>query len=131
LREAHRVLVPRGRLAISDVVIEAPVPTALESVMGHVLCLAGALPRQGYVEALKLALFGNVRVTDRSQALVELLDRIERRAHNLRRLVPGAQPGWPEELADPEAALRAGEAFIKQGGAGYCVFVGRATPVTR
>ncbi len=125
MSEAHRVLAPRGRLAISDVVIEQTVPDSLQNLMGHVLCLAGALPEADYVQALERAGFRSVRARDESQTLVELVDRIDLRVRNLRRLSRTDQHLWPKELDDPTPTLAAAREFIEQRGAGYFVFVGR------
>jgi arsenite methyltransferase len=58
LREAYRVLKPGGRLAISDVVVDGPVPPALRrQVELWVGCLAGALEREDYQRKLAAAGF--------------------------------------------------------------------------
>jgi SAM-dependent methyltransferase len=62
-REAFRVLRPGGRLAVSDLVLEAPLPAPLlESVEAWVGCLAGAMLRDDYLGAIRAAGFRDVRV---------------------------------------------------------------------
>jgi len=63
LREAFRVLKPGGRLAVSDVVVDGPVPADLRrQVELWVGCIAGALERQDYLARLDAAGFGAVSV---------------------------------------------------------------------
>jgi len=62
-REAFRVLRSGGRLAVSDLVLERPLPAALrDSVEAWVGCLAGALLRRDYLEAIRGAGFRDVRI---------------------------------------------------------------------
>jgi arsenite methyltransferase len=63
LREAFRVLRPGGRMAVSDVVADGPVPTALRKDMeAWVGCLAGALEISEYEQLLHAAGFDQVAI---------------------------------------------------------------------
>ena len=63
LREAHRVLRPGGRFAVSDVVTQGELPADLRADMeAWVGCVAGALEEQEYRRLLAEAGFGDVDI---------------------------------------------------------------------
>ena len=126
LAEMKRVLSRRGRLAISDIVLEAPIPAALDNVMGRVLCIAGALDKRGYIDALEQAGFANVRYRDHSRVLREMIDDIEHRIERAKRLAETSALELPEQLRDAGATLRAARDYVLGGGAGYMIISGRS-----
>ena len=61
--EAFRVLKPKGRLMISDMVLLKDLPDKVkESVLAYVGCVAGADLKEDYLSKIKRAGFGNVEV---------------------------------------------------------------------
>jgi ubiquinone/menaquinone biosynthesis C-methylase UbiE len=65
--EAFRALKPGGRLMISDLVLSRPLPDRLrDSVSAYVGCIAGAVPKEEYLEALKAAGFQDVGIAEES-----------------------------------------------------------------
>lgn len=63
-REAFRVLRPGGRLAVSDIVTDGPLPAAVKaSLSAWAGCVAGALEVQDYVAAIEAAGFTEVNVS--------------------------------------------------------------------
>lgn len=63
LREAFRVLRPGGRLAVSDIIIDADLPEAIrQDLDAYVGCVAGALSSDEYRQKLESAGFRNVEI---------------------------------------------------------------------
>ncbi|MCJ7443979.1 MAG: arsenite methyltransferase [Methanotrichaceae archaeon] len=64
-REAFRVLKPGGRLMVSDIVLLKELPEFLrESIDAYVGCVSGALEKDIYLDAIRLAGFQDVNVVD-------------------------------------------------------------------
>lgn len=62
-REIARVLKPGGRMVVSDVVLDAPLPEAVaRDVLAYVGCIAGAALRRDYLDLLATAGLGEVEV---------------------------------------------------------------------
>ena len=73
-REAFRVLKAGGRLMVSDIVLLRELPGAVrESVAAYVGCVAGAVLKEEYLEAMRSAGFEDVQVLAEDVFPVELV----------------------------------------------------------
>jgi SAM-dependent methyltransferase len=62
--EAFRVLKPGGRLALSDIVTDGPLPQAVkDSLSAWAGCVAGALDVKDYIATIEAAGFTNIELT--------------------------------------------------------------------
>jgi hypothetical protein len=68
------VLKPGGRIVVSDILLERPLPAAIErDVLAYVGCVAGAEMRSRYFERLAAAGLGEIEVLRDSDFLESLL----------------------------------------------------------
>ena len=101
IREAHRVLKPGGRLALSDVTLNAPVPDSLQSVLGHTLCMAGARSADAYQNLIVAAGFKSPRCHDVSRVLLDTVQQIEKRLKLAEVITALQQTSLPLEFSGP------------------------------
>ena len=85
--EAFRVLKPGGRIAVSDIVLTAPLPEYIrDSIAAYTACVAGASIKEEYLDAVRSAGFTDIKVVDVKYFdvdFVELLPEIEQQAKSL------------------------------------------------
>jgi SAM-dependent methyltransferase len=63
--EAFRVLAPKGRVMVSDIVLLKPLPAVVkESVEAYAGCIAGAEIKDNYLDAIRKAGFTDIKVLD-------------------------------------------------------------------
>ncbi len=73
-KEAFRVLKPGGRLAVSDIVLLKELPDFVKmSTEAYIGCLAGAIMKASYIEAMRSAGFQEIRIVDESSFPIECL----------------------------------------------------------
>ncbi|MFB6361747.1 MAG: class I SAM-dependent methyltransferase [Halobacteriales archaeon] len=120
MEEAARVLGPDGRLALSDVVLEGPLPD-LPRPIERVLCLNGPRSREDLQDRLHAAGFEVGPVSDHREALLELRDRAGSRV-DYERLLP-AFGDRGRRLLDGVHQL---EAAVEAGDVSYVSLVARA-----
>jgi SAM-dependent methyltransferase len=103
-REASRVLRSGGRIAVSDIVLLADLPPALRSDLGLCAsCVGGALRKEQYLEAIRLAGFRDVRVVSERSAgrLIEDEAEAERLAG-----IAGLSPAEVQKLGEQIVSIQ-------------------------
>jgi arsenite methyltransferase len=73
-QEAYRVLKTGGRLMISDIVLLKQLPDFIkESIDAYIGCVAGAVLKEDYIEAMKNAGFDNIEILEESEFPIDVL----------------------------------------------------------
>ncbi|OHB54825.1 MAG: arsenite S-adenosylmethyltransferase [Planctomycetes bacterium GWF2_50_10] len=73
-KEAYRVLKPNGRLKVSDIVLTKPLPeSALNSIEAYVGCIAGAVMKSDYMNAINAAGFEKIEILDESEFPLDVM----------------------------------------------------------
>jgi SAM-dependent methyltransferase len=123
LAEIRRVLRPRGRLALSDVVVDRQrLPHELHSALAAIACIGEALSSRGYEELLAEAGLRPVAVESRDEDAAALAERVEDRLRGARLLGLDRASGSPMAAADAIALTAAARQAISDGALGYTIF---------
>jgi len=73
-KEAFRVAKPNGRIMISDIILLNDLPDYVKnSVEGYVACLAGAVRKEHYIDAMSKAGFENISIDKQGSFPIELM----------------------------------------------------------
>lgn len=73
-KEAFRVVKPNGRMMISDIILLKELPDYVKnSVEGHIACLAGAVRKDDYLDAIQKAGFTDIRIDKEAPFPIELM----------------------------------------------------------
>ena len=72
--EAFRVTKPNGRIMISDIILLKELPDYVKNtVEGHIACLAGAVTKEHYINAIEKAGFEHISIDKQAAFPIELM----------------------------------------------------------
>lgn len=77
--EAARVLKPGGRLGVTDITVNGPLPEEIQTALAWVACIRGAGTTSEYVSEFADAGFDGFAITDQSVALHEMISAVRRK----------------------------------------------------
>lgn len=125
LSEIKRVLKPGGRLGLSDVVLNQPLPEALNNLLSRVFCISGARTTQEYGDMI--ADVGLIMLQQRrvDWVISEMAEQISQRATLLKSLSGEQEVIVPDWISDNPSLLENIKYFIKSDGLGYVLMSAR------
>jgi SAM-dependent methyltransferase len=124
--EMARVLRPKGRLGLTDMTVNGPLPDDVQSLLAWVACVAGAGSSEEYVAMLRAAGLADFIVEDQQDALLDMVADLRRKllgvelAAGLGRL----DLGDPDLNEGKRLARRAVE-LIEDGTVGYALIIAK------
>jgi len=132
LAEAFRVLRPGGRLAVSDMLANGPIPEELAGWVHVGTCLSHARSLSDYAALLEAAGFEILCTEESSWALREMLGGIKRKlvAAALGKATGAIGDGIELDIKKGRNAIRQAEAAMRDGVVGYGYLIARK-PNTR
>lgn len=125
LAEIARVLRPGARVAVSDMIVEGPIPEALRPYAHTGACLSGARTRAGWASLFEEAGFDVLLERDESDSLRSMLSGIKRKL--LGAALAKASGLLPAEVdidvAEGRTLLKAAEATVREGNVRYGAWI--------
>jgi SAM-dependent methyltransferase len=126
LAEVRRVLRPGGRLVVSDMIVEGPIPDLLRPYAHAGACLAGARTERGWRELLDASGFALVEARDETSHLARLISDIKRKLVGA--ALAKAAGVLPDEVAIDlvrgRALIREAEKTLRDGHVRYGAWIG-------
>lgn len=122
-QEMVRVLHKRGRLGMTDVTINGLLPEDIQSMLGWVVCLAGAGSPDLYVSILRNAGFTEFLVEDRRDALLEMVNDVRRKLLGAELAIGlGKLEALGIDLKKAKHLAQRSMELIESGAIGYALF---------
>ncbi len=127
LSELHRVMAPGGRFAMSDMVVNGPLPPGLERWVGLGTCLLRAESLAGYLSTVSRAGFDVIEARVVPDALDELLRRLSRRvlAAAVAQGTGTLPAGVHFDVGVARSALKEAREALREGTVSYGVLLAR------
>ena len=120
--EMYRVLAPGGRVGITDLTVNGPLPEALQGVAAWVACVADAQPVQRYAAILTAAGFAHIATEEHNDAIAKLIADIQTKLMGVSILAGlGKIDLGDVDLGAGRAMARAARQATRDGLLGYCL----------
>ncbi len=126
LSEIHRILRSRGRLGITDFTVDGDLPEELDNVLMRLLCLSRRISSREFPDIVGNASFEDVKVSDYSASLREMLAGIKKRLLIAELLIGTGKLSIPsEQIVLAKRLLRLAEESLDRGKLGYLMLTAK------
>ena len=127
--EMRRVVAPRGRIGLTDVVAEPDrLPQELRTWVARVACIASAVPMDSYVDLLHAAGWRVTRTERHDDALGRMIDQIGARLSVVAMAAAPRLSALGIDVTRAMPALGAARAAVADGALGYGLLVAEREP---
>ena len=124
-REFARILVPKGRLGLSDLTRGPVLPKELDGLLAWVACIADAQPVVSYENYLVGAGFRIEHTEESNEALLEMVEQMRMKLLGVEILVGLKKLDLPGvDLSSAKQMAQAAQAAVKRGALGYAIICG-------
>ena len=124
----YRVLAPGGRVGITDLTVNGPLPEALQGVAAWVACVADAQPVQRYAAILSAAGFARIATEEHNDAIAKLIADIQTKLMGVSILAGlGKIDLGDVDLGTARTMARAARQATRDRLLGYCLLTASAT----
>ncbi len=121
-REFSRVLVPGGRVGLSDLTRGSALPKELDGLLAWVACIGDAQPLLQYQEYLTGAGFQIEQAAECDEALLELVNQIRMKLLGVEVMAGLKKIDIPNvDLSAAKQMAQAAQLAVKQGALGYAI----------
>jgi len=122
-QEMVRVLRGHGRLGMTDVTINGPLPEDIQSLLGWVACLAGAGSPELYVSILRDAGFTEFIVEDKRDSLLEMVNDLRHKLLGIEMAVSLGKLNLGDfDLSEVKSLAQRALELIQNGAISYTLF---------
>jgi arsenite methyltransferase len=123
-REFARVLVPAGRVAISDLTRSSELPSELEGMLAWAACVGDAQPLENYCSYLKASGMRVDCIDHHNEALLQMVEEIRKKLFGAEILIGLQKLSLPSaDFASAKCIAQAARTAIQDGKLGYVLIV--------